>query len=53
VLGDYIEGLAEKHGIPIVYSHQFDRTMSEVLELVVTEAIDKTPKRTVRKRKDR
>lgn len=39
LLGRYIEDLAREHGIPIVYSHQLDRTVSEVLELVVNTVI--------------
>lgn len=36
LLGHYIEGLAEEHDVPIVHSHQLDRTVAETLELVVT-----------------
>jgi 2-phosphoglycerate kinase len=39
LLGRYIEDLAREHGIPIVYSHQLDRTVAEVLELVVNTVI--------------
>ena len=39
LLGRYIEDLAVEHGIPIVHSHQLDRTVAEVLELVVNVAI--------------
>ncbi|PKQ37406.1 MAG: hypothetical protein CVT59_07205 [Actinobacteria bacterium HGW-Actinobacteria-1] len=39
LLGRYIEDLAVEHGIPIVHSHQLDRTVAEVLELVVNAAI--------------
>ncbi len=35
LLGQYIEDLAREHGVPIVHSHQLDRTVAEVLELVV------------------
>ncbi|MBI5231838.1 MAG: 2-phosphoglycerate kinase [Coriobacteriales bacterium] len=40
VLGRYIEDMAREHGIPIIYSHQLDRTIADVLELVVTEAME-------------
>lgn len=40
LLGRYIEDLAREHGIPVVYSHQFDRTVSDVLEHVVAAAMD-------------
>lgn len=40
VLGSYIEDMAREHGIPIIYSHQLDRTIADVLELVVTEAME-------------
>lgn len=39
LLGRYIEDLAVEHGIPIVHSNQLDRTVAEVLELVVNAAI--------------
>ncbi len=39
LLGRYIEDLATERGIPIVYSHQLDRTVAEVLELVVNAVI--------------
>jgi len=39
LLGRYIEDLATEHGIPIVYSHQLDRTVAEVLELIVNTVI--------------
>lgn len=39
LLGRYIEDLAVEHGTPIVHSHQLDRTVAEVLELVVNAAI--------------
>jgi len=35
LLGHYIEDLADEHDIPIVHSHQLDRTVSETLEHVV------------------
>jgi len=39
LLGGYIEDLAVEHGIPVVYSHQLDRTVAEVLELIVNTVI--------------
>lgn len=39
LLGEYIEDLAAEHGVPIVHSHQLDRTVAEALELVVDTAI--------------
>ncbi|MCE5203486.1 MAG: ATP cone domain-containing protein [Coriobacteriales bacterium] len=39
LLGRYIEDLAAEHGTPIVHSHQLDKTVAEVLELVVNAAI--------------
>jgi len=39
LLGAYIEELATEHGVPIVRSQQLDRTVAEVLELVVDTAI--------------
>jgi 2-phosphoglycerate kinase len=40
VLGAYIEQMAREHDIRVVYSHQLDRTVADVLEYVVTEAIE-------------
>jgi len=40
LLGHYIEDLAREHEIPIIYSHQLDRTVAETLEHIVNEAID-------------
>lgn len=40
VLGSYIEELAREHDIPVVYSHQLDRTVADVLEHVITKAIE-------------
>jgi 2-phosphoglycerate kinase len=40
VLGTYIEDLAREHAIPVIYSHQLDQTIADVLECVVTAAID-------------
>ncbi len=39
LLGHYVEDLAREHGVPVVYSHQLDRTVAEVLELVVDAVI--------------
>jgi 2-phosphoglycerate kinase len=39
LLGAYIEDLAIEHGVPVVRSQQLDRTVAEVLELVVNAAI--------------
>jgi 2-phosphoglycerate kinase len=39
LLGEYIEDLAVEHGVPIVHSHQLDKTVAEALELVVNAAI--------------
>jgi len=35
LLGRYVEDLAVEHGIPVVHSHQLDRTVAEVIELIV------------------
>ncbi len=40
VLGSYIEELAREHDIPVIYSHQLDRTVADVLEHVITKAIE-------------
>jgi 2-phosphoglycerate kinase len=40
LLGGYIEELAREHDIPVIYSHQLDRTVADVLEHVVTAAIE-------------
>jgi 2-phosphoglycerate kinase len=39
VLGDYIERLAREHDIPIVHSHQLDRTVADVVEEVLAVAL--------------
>jgi 2-phosphoglycerate kinase len=39
-LGQYIEDLAREHNIPVIYSHQLDRTVADVLEHVVAAAIE-------------
>lgn len=38
LLGTYIEDLAREHGTPIVHSQHLDRTVAEVLELIVNAA---------------
>jgi 2-phosphoglycerate kinase len=35
LLGGYVEELAREHDIPVVYSKHLDRTVAEVLELIV------------------
>ncbi len=40
LLGHYIEDLARERGIPVIYSHQLDRTVADVLEHVVAAAIE-------------
>ena len=40
VLGGYIEDLAREHGIPVVMSHQLDRTVAQVLEHIVSAATE-------------
>lgn len=39
-LGNYIEDLAREHDIPVIYSHQLDRTVADVLEHVITASIE-------------
>lgn len=39
LLGHYVEDLAREHDVPVVHSHQLDRTVAEVLELVVDAVI--------------
>lgn len=39
LLGRYVEDLAIEHGVPVVHSHQLDRTVAEVLELIVDTVI--------------
>jgi 2-phosphoglycerate kinase len=39
LLGGYIEDLAREHGVPVIYSHQLDRTVADVLEHVVSAVI--------------
>ncbi|MBN1192589.1 MAG: hypothetical protein JXA36_02700 [Coriobacteriia bacterium] len=39
LLGNYVEDLAAEHGTPVVHSHQLDRTVAEVLELIVDTVI--------------
>lgn len=40
LLGGYIEGLAREHDIPVLYSHQLDRAVADVLEHVVNAVIE-------------
>ncbi len=40
LLGHYIEDLAHEHEIPVIYSHELDRTVSETLEFIVNAVID-------------
>jgi 2-phosphoglycerate kinase len=40
LLGDYIQGLAREHGIPVIMSHQLDKTVAQVLEQVVSVAVE-------------
>ncbi len=40
LLGGYIEELAREHEIPVVMSHQLDKTVAEVLEHVVAAAVE-------------
>ena len=40
VLGTYIESLAREHDIPVIYSHQLDRTIADVIETIVAAAMD-------------
>lgn len=40
LLGRYIEDLAREHDIPVLYSHQLDRTVADVLEYVVNSVIE-------------
>jgi len=42
VLGAYIQELAVEHGIPVVMSHQLDKTVAEVLERVVSAATEES-----------
>jgi 2-phosphoglycerate kinase len=39
VLGHYIEDLAKKEGIPIIHSHELDRTVAETLEHILSAVI--------------
>lgn len=39
-LGHYIEELARENDIPVIYSHQLDRTVADVLERVIASAIE-------------
>jgi 2-phosphoglycerate kinase len=39
MLGEYIEEMAEENNVPVVHSHQLDRTVAETLELVLDAVI--------------
>lgn len=39
LLGEYIEDLAREHGIPVIHSHQLDRTVADTLEHIVNAVI--------------
>jgi 2-phosphoglycerate kinase len=39
LLGHYVEDLAREHDIPVIHSHQLDRTVSEVFEHVVSAVL--------------
>jgi 2-phosphoglycerate kinase len=39
MLGRYIEDMAKEHDTPVIYSHQLDRTVSDVLEHIVAKAV--------------
>lgn len=39
LLGEYIEDLAREHDIPVIHSHQLDRTVADVLEHIVNAVI--------------
>ncbi len=41
----YVKSLALQHGVAIVPSYNLDATLSQVIDLVVNEAIDAVPKR--------
>lgn len=40
LLGHYMEDLAGEHGIPVIHSHQLDRTVSDVFERVVGAVLE-------------
>ena len=46
-LQKYIKSLALQHGVPIVPSYNLDATLSQVIDLVVGEAINAVPKEAV------
>jgi 2-phosphoglycerate kinase len=39
MLGRYIEDMAKEHDTPVIYSHQLDRTVADVLEYIVAKAV--------------
>ncbi len=40
MLGRYIEDMAREHDIPVICSHQLDRTVADVLEHIVAVAVE-------------
>lgn len=42
-LGRYIEDMARDNDIPVIYSHQLDRTVADVLEHIVASAVENEP----------
>lgn len=40
VLGSYIEDMAHEHGVPVLMSHQLDETIADVIEYIVSSAIE-------------
>lgn len=43
LLGHYIEQLAGDHDIPVIHSHQLDRTVADTLEIVVNAVLADAP----------
>ena len=39
----YVKSLALQHGVPIVPSYNLDATLSQIIDLVVGQAIDAVP----------
>lgn len=40
VLGEYIEALARENAIPVIYSHQLDVAIADVLETIISAALE-------------
>lgn len=40
VLGSYIEDMAHEHAVPVLMSHQLDETIADVIEYIVSSAIE-------------